>query len=260
MREHYNQQLELLCDQLEQLGQCCDQALTRALSALNQNSTPAACAAATDATPDTAAAADGNTLESFDDSTTLLQLARECENLCLNLILHQQPVASDFRLVGASLKIITDLQRIGVQAGDIAGIASHLTWRDPDALKLINTMANSVRAMVQDTIAAFTGQSQTLAQDVMDRDDAIDQMLIEARKLTIALITTQALTTAADNTKADPASCTLDAYAGALVDIMMIAKYLERIADHAVNVARWTLFLFTGQPPAQAPRSTPAKS
>ena len=156
----------------------------------------------------------------------------DIEHRCLTLFLRQQPVAGDLRKVSTALKMVTDLERIADQASDIAEITLHL---DPARAAAIGTVMEDLQAMgavslqmVKQAVGAYVQVDLPAAAQVIARDDEVD---LRFTTLTAALISAIA---------ADPAG------AAAALDLFMIAKYLERLADHAVNVAEWVEFLKTG--------------
>ena len=216
MREHFNQQLVQLNAELENLGQLCDDALAGAIKALQEGDNELA-------------------RKIYKSDFVVDQKEREVENLCLNIILHQQPIASDLRLVSSALKLITDMERIGDQASDIAEIVMGLDYKEQSNFKLIEEMAKASRAMVQDAVRSFIPQDMELARNVIDRDDVVDNYLVQARELMVGLINEQGHS---------PKT---------IVDLIMIAKYLERIADHATNVANWAIFQLVGEHPDKHP-------
>lgn len=209
MREHYKLQLKSLCDQIAQLGQFCDDSLVGAINALHDHDSELA-------------------QRIYQSDYIVDQKEREIENLCLSIILHQQPIASDLRLVSSALKLITDMERIGDQSCDIAEIVMHLDYAESVHFKLIEDMAKIARSMVQDAVEAFINRDMALAQSVIKRDDQVDNFLVEARELMAKLIVEH------------------DHDAATIVDMVMIAKYIERIGDHATNVANWAIFSITG--------------
>lgn len=217
MREHYNKQLRELNEELENLGKLCDDALSGAIKALQEGDKELA-------------------RKIYKADFVVDQKEREIENLCLNIILHQQPIASDLRLVSSALKLITDMERIGDQSSDIAEIVMNLDYKEQPHFKLIEKMAKASRSMVQDAVTSFINQDIELARDVIDRDDEVDEYLVQARDLMVSLITEQGHT---------PQT---------IVDLIMIAKYLERIADHATNVANWAIFQLVGEHPDKHPQ------
>jgi len=155
---------------------------------------------------------------------------REIESLCLKLLLQQQPVARDLRLISAALKMITDMERISDQAADIAEIVIMLNGvsyiipliRMPD-------MAGETIWMVKKAIDAFVAHDLSLAKAVIAHDDIVDQLFLDIRGELVRMI-------AEDPKNGEQA-----------LDLMMIAKYLERIGDHAVNIAEWVEFSITGR-------------
>lgn len=156
------------------------------------------------------------------------EMERSIEAVCMRLLLRQQPVAGDLRRVSAALKMITDLERIGDQAEDIAEIVPHMIGEEKQTHAKIQTMASHAIAMVTDSVDAYIRQDISLARAVLAHDDIVDADFVQIKK---ALIGTVA---------ADPAQ---GEYA---LDLLMIAKYFERIADHATNVAEWVIYGVTG--------------
>ncbi|MCL2033944.1 MAG: phosphate signaling complex protein PhoU [Oscillospiraceae bacterium] len=158
------------------------------------------------------------------------QKEQDVEALCLKLLLRQQPVARDLRLVSSALKMITDMERIGDQAADIAEITIMLAGT-PYVKKLehIPQMAQATVKMVTDSIDAFVKKNLELARSVIEYDDVVDDLFVAVRSDLIELI------------RADIA------YGEQAMDLLMIAKYFERIGDHAVNIAEWVVFSITGR-------------
>ena len=157
-------------------------------------------------------------------------MEREIERLCMRLLLMQQPVASDLRSVSSDLKIISDLERIGDQAYDIAEIAKHLKYSEFAGKVHIQDMAAAAIHMVTDSVEAFVKQDLELAQNVLKEDDTVDQLFNKVRVDLIHII---------QEKQEDDVEMVLD--------LLMIAKYLERIGDHAENVAEWVVYLLTGE-------------
>ena len=152
---------------------------------------------------------------------------RDIESQCMNLLLRQQPVASDLRVVSAAMRMISDMERIGDQAADIAEIArdmesTYLCTRVPLA-----DMAKVAIGMVTDSVDAFVRGDQQLAHTVIVQDDTLDKLFLKMRAELIGLIS------AGEN-------------GGVCLDLMMVAKYFERIGDHSVNVAQWVEYSLTG--------------
>ena len=156
------------------------------------------------------------------------EMEREIESICLKLLLQQQPVARDLRQISAALKMITDMERIGDQAEDIAEIIPFLKGRTGKELVDFKLMAEAACKMVTDSIDAFVKKDLELAKSVYLQDDIVDGCFVRVKAKLIDMIS--------DNT-AD------GEYA---VDLLMIAKYFERIGDHAVNIAEWVEFSVTG--------------
>lgn len=153
---------------------------------------------------------------------------RDIETLCMRLLLQQQPVARDLRQISAALKMISDLERIGDQAADIAELAAYLIQHQGLQSDLIGHMAREVIRMVTESTEAFAQKDTELANAVIRRDDAVDDLFSQIKSTLITLI--------AENPEEGE-------YA---IDLLMAAKYFERIGDHAVNVAEWVLYSVTG--------------
>ncbi len=156
------------------------------------------------------------------------QMEREIESICLKLLLQQQPVARDLRQISAALKMITDMERIGDQAEDIAEIITYLNGRTGEECHDIRNMAEATIKMVTNSIDAYVKQDLKLAEFVTEYDDVVDDCFDSVKTTLIKMIS--------ENT-AD------GEYA---LDLLMIAKYFERIGDHAVNIAEWVEFSVTG--------------
>lgn len=155
---------------------------------------------------------------------------KEIENLCLKLILQQQPVAKDLRLISAVLKMITDLERIGDHAADISEMTIALAEK-PYVIDLrgIQNMAKETMEMIIKSIEAFVNKDLEIAYDVIKHDDVVDDLFKEIKKQVIKLIN--------ENPEEGEQ----------VADILMIAKYFERIGDHATNIAEWVIFSITGK-------------
>ena len=154
---------------------------------------------------------------------------REIESLCLKLLLSQQPVARDLRQISAALKMITDMERIGDHAADISEIALLLSDQQYIShLGEIEEMAKLTSTMVLDSMQAFVDKDMEKAKAVIARDDAVDKAFYDVKKNLIDLI----------HQNPDNGS--------QATDLLMIAKYFERIGDHATNIAEWVLFSITG--------------
>ena len=210
MRSFFDEQLELLSTQLMEMGTLVEHSIKSAAEALvSQNVAQAKEAMAFDKKID--------------------EKEREIEALCLKLLLRQQPVARDLRLISAALKMITDMERIGDQAADISEIVLFISDR-PYVKKLehIPAMAGATIEMVTKSIDAFAHRDVELARKVIAMDDIVDDLFAEIKAELIALI------------GRDPAT------GEQAMDLLMIAKYYERIGDHATNIAEWVEFAITG--------------
>lgn len=152
---------------------------------------------------------------------------REIEATCFKLLLQQQPVASDLRLISSAMKMITDIERISDQASDIAEIVTSISGVC-DHNQHIEQMAKATIKMVTDSLDAFVRRDLTLAQSVIEYDDVVDELFAECKQDLIAEIARRP----EDGER--------------VLDILMIAKYMERIGDHATNVAEWVAFSITG--------------
>ena len=209
MRFKFDEQLELLNEELIVMGALCEKAIATSAESL--------------ATGDLELAGGVPELASRID-----RKERDIESLCLKLLLQQQPVAKDLRAISSALKMITDMKRIGDQSADIADIilTAHINAGD-DALS-IGDMASAAIKMVTDSIDAFVKKDIDIAEAVIDYDDIVDGYFTSIK----SLLTQRFSVTENDGEYA--------------LDLLMIAKYFERIADHAVNIAQWVLFSITG--------------
>lgn len=151
---------------------------------------------------------------------------KDIEQQCLKLLLQQQPVAKDLRVISAALKMITDLERIGDQAQDIAELSQYTSTSMVNAN--IKRMAEESVKMVTDAVDSYVKRDLTIAKRVVIYDDVVDGLFYEVKCDIIKALKEE---------RYDEEAC---------IDILMIAKYLERIADHATNVAEWVVFSITG--------------
>lgn len=157
------------------------------------------------------------------------QKERDIEALCMKLLLKQQPVARDLRLISAALKMITDMERIGDQAADICEIM--ISGKDPlplDKVAHLDNMALATVKMVNGAIDAFVERNVEFARAVMEEDDIVDELFDKVRDELLDLIRRD------------------DAYGEQAIDLLMVAKYYERIGDHAQNIAEWVEYSITG--------------
>ena len=210
MRSRFDEQLAILNRELIEMGALCEEAIVLAAKALtDKDKTMAAKVAAMDAEID--------------------QKERNIESMCLKLLLQQQPVARDLRQISAALKMITDMERIGDQAEDISEIVITLDGRYAENSALLKGMAESTIQMVTESVDAYVKRDTALAQQVIKMDDIVDDYFDQVKAELISKIA------------GEPAD---GEYA---LDLLMIAKYLERIGDHAVNIAEWVIFSVTGR-------------
>lgn len=153
---------------------------------------------------------------------------RTIENICMRLLLRQQPVAGDLRVISAAMKMITDMERIGDQAEDIVEIVPHIVAYHDEKFHTIRDMANETQVMVTEAVDAYVRQDLDLARKVMSHDDVVDDYFCRMKNGIIDMIAQ------------DPN------YGEYALDLLMIAKYFERIGDHCTNIAEWVKFSVTG--------------
>ena len=209
MRNTFNMQLERLGDEMVRMGTLCTEVIALSVSILTENDASIA-------------------KEVIEMDREIDQLERDIEGLCMKLILHQQPVASDLRRISSALKMISDMERIGDQASDIAEIATYIVGNTDNNENNIKEMAKEASKMVSDCIGSFVENNLERARAVMEYDDVVDNWFVKIKKELIELI-------ASDNTRGEY-----------YIDLLMIAKYLERIGDHATNIAESVEFYLTG--------------
>lgn len=209
MRNRFDRQLLKLNEQLITMGALCEDVIAGAVKLLS---------AANSETVETVLAKDSE----------IDQKEREIESLCMKILLQQQPVARDLRTVSSALKMISDMERIGDQAADIAEISMHIKGDSVPGQVHIHDMAVAVIKMVTDSVDSFVKKDLSLAHSVMKYDDVVDDLFIKVRRELIQMIN-------ADEQNGE--RC---------LDLLMIAKYLERIGDHATNVAEWVVYSITG--------------
>lgn len=209
MRSLFDEQLETLNHEMIEMGALCEEVIAMAASALTGG----------DAELAKRVAPRGKEID---------QKERDIETLCLRLLLQQQPVARDLRQISAALKMITDMERIGDQAEDIAEIVAFLNGHTSEEHLHIREMAASAIKMVTDSVDAYVKRDTALAQAVIDYDDVVDETFLQVKRRLVAWI--------AQNPSDGE-------YA---LDLLMIAKYLERIGDHATNLAEWVIYSATG--------------
>ncbi len=210
MRNRFDSQLEQLNQMLIHMGNLCGVAIENATKALQDGNIDMA---------HDVMVADGE----------IDQAEREIERLCLNLLLQQQPVARDLRQISSALKMITDMERIGDQAADIAEIVLSAKMSETTDFPKIVEMSVEVSHMVENSIKAFVDKNLELAGHVETSDDVVDMMFDSVKNQLIEYI--------GENQ---------GHAAHKAIDLIMIAKYLERIGDHATNIAEWVTFSITG--------------
>ena len=208
MRDRFNEQLEQLNVELIKMGALCEEAISAAAKALLEGDA---------ALRETAAAAERE----------IDQKERDIESLCMKLLLQQQPVARDLRTISAALKMISDMERIGDQAADIAEITRDIADNSIKDLVPIGDMARATIKMVTDSVDSFVRKDLGLAEAVISSDDVVDDLFLQVREELIRRIG-------------------MGDSGEVCIDLLMIAKYLERIGDHAVNIAEWVEYSLTG--------------
>jgi phosphate transport system protein len=211
MRNRFDQELDALHQELIEMGALIETAIATAIEALIRKDAVKAQAA-------------------IDSDPEIDEKERYIERHCLRLLLQQQPVASDLRRISTALKMITDMERIGDHATDISEITLRL-YEQQYATNLdhISQMAHSANLMVQSSIDAFVRKDLQLAQKVISDDDIVDDLFNQVKSDLINQIHRDVST------------------GEQAVDFLMVAKYLERIGDHAVNLSEWVIFSLTGQ-------------
>ena len=210
MRSRFDEQLNTLNTEMIEMGALCEESIALASKALT--------------TGDVSLAERVSVL-----SADIDQKERDIESRCMKLLLQQQPVARDLRQISAALKMITDMERIGDQAEDIAEIINYLEGRTAEETVNIRDMAAETISMVTDSVDAYVKKDIELAKTVIAHDDKVDQYFDKVKSSLIKMI--------ADNSENGE-------YA---LDLLMIAKYFERIGDHATNIAEWVIFSVTGE-------------
>ncbi len=214
MRNSFDEQLKELNRELIEMGSLCEQIISGAIGALLKNSDE-----------------QRRLVDTIDGSIDRKE--RDIEALCMRLLLRQQPVARDLRLISSALKMISDMERIGDQAADISQITVFMQGRSLP-ISHIEAMAHRSAEMVTCAIDSFVRRDLEKARSVYRMDDAVDDLFIEIKQEIVRLL----------KNNEDGELC---------LDYLMIAKYLERIGDHAVNVAEWVDYAITGSHDADFP-------
>ncbi len=214
MRNRFDRQLTELNNQLIEMGSLVEQAIKMGISALIRQDVEKA-------------------KQSIDFDEEIDHQEREIETLCMKLLLEQQPVAKDLRLISVALKIITDMERIGDHAADISEMTilmSGSNYEDSKInLDIIKDMARETTDMVIKSVDAFVARDMELARWVIDRDDVVDDLFTAYR--------TQLIKNINENVQNGEQA----------TDMLMVAKYFERIGDHATNIAEWIIYSITGE-------------
>ena len=217
MRDQYNEQLEQLNGRLSEMGALCEACIDSVavtLSGLNADGTK------------NEETTEQRVLKIYRTDAEIDEMERTIEAQCLRLLLKQQPVAGDLRFISAALKMISDMERIGDQAADIAEITLDIAHSPMISRVPIAEMARNAIVMVTDSIDSFVRKNLSLAQAVVRRDDEVDQLFLDVKQELVRLLG-----------QGDSGEV--------CIDLLMIAKYLERIGDHAVNIAEWVEYSLT---------------
>lgn len=210
MRKTYDEELKNLNESIIEMGILCEKIMTKAIFSIDNYS-------------------EILKTEVYGLEEEIDRAEHEIENLILRIILRNQPVASDLRKISAGLKIITDMERIGDMARDIVDISKFLP-KDIDGtiLKELRNMSEFAKKMVETSIDAYVLSEIKIAKKVILDDDVVDNYFVEIRDMLVEIIRTK------------------QHRAAAAIDVVMVAKYIERIADHATNIATWVTFVVTG--------------
>lgn len=211
MRNRFDEQLEQLNVELIKMGALCEESIDCAIKALFDEKTE-------------------QMIDKVNENEVETDhMEHDIEALCMKLLLHQQPVARDLRSVSSALKMISDMERIADQSQDIAEIAGFVHSTDLAGRVHILDMAKEAMVMVTMSVDSFVKRDVTLAKKAIDADDKVDARFLEVKQELIGLVRSDA------------------GEAEYFMDLLMVAKYLERIADHATNIAEWMLYSITGE-------------
>ena len=214
MRIRFEQQLEQLNIELIKMGALCESAINKANEALLNVDKNEECVA-----------------EVMGIEDEINQKELDIEAPCMKLLLQQQPVARDLRQISSALKMISDMERIGDQASDIAEICSFLQGWETESRLHIRDMAEATMKMVTESIDSFVKKDLNIAKEVILYDDVVDELFGKVKQELIGLLTRE------DRNEELGEFC---------IDMLMIAKYFERIGDHATNIAEWVEYSITG--------------
>lgn len=211
MRNEFDKQLVTLNNELIEMGSMIERAIEMAIHALVNR--------------DVDAARDAIQADEEIDAQE-----QKIETLCLRLFLQQQPVAGDLRMVSSALKMVTDMERIGDHAADISEITICMSKEHKEIdLDLLRQMAKETAVMLVGSVDAFVNKDLEQAHRVMDQDDVVDDLFVQVKEKLIEIIRSDA------------------ELGGPATDLLMVAKYFERIGDHAVNISEWVIFSITGE-------------
>ena len=211
-RKYYDMELQTLNEELMRMGEMICQAISGAIGALLERDNEKA-----------------REIIAFDDEID--RQNQTIEQLCYKLLLSQQPVAGDLRMVSAAIRMTTDMERIGDHAADISEIELMLEKLPALNCEMIRQMATETSVMLIKSLEAFAQRDRVKADWVIDRDDVVDDLFDAVKGELIGAIRQNA-----DNGEA-------------ATDLLMVAKYFERIGDHATNIAQWAIFAMTGEMP-----------
>ena len=209
MRDFFQEQLHQLNQEMIRMGAACEEIIELASRSL------------TDYSADLAKSVSAVGAQ-IDESE------RTIETICMKLLLRQQPVARDLRVISAAMKMITDMERIGDQAEDIVEIVPHLTAYPDAKFPKIREMAKAAQSMVTEAVDAYVKQDLEMARKVMAHDDVVDTYFTQVKSALIDVIASH------------------PSEGEYVLDLLMIAKYFERIGDHCTNIAEWVEFSVTG--------------
>lgn len=209
MRTKFDEQLRQLNIELIRMGSMCEEAISIAAKVLDGDNTV-------------------STERVFSLEHDIDELEHDIESRCMRMLLQQQPVAKDLRVISAALKMISDMERIGDQAADVAELTGYVASTVAQGKLHITKMAKAAVMMVTESIDAFVRADMETAQKVIRDDDTVDSLFIQVRKELLASLKEEV---------GNPE---------AILDLLMIAKYFERIGDHAVNLAEWVQYSITG--------------
>lgn len=210
MRARFEKQLLTLHQELIEMGSLCEEIILKTFKAIEKEQLP-------------------NTKTIATLSEEIEQMEQDIESRCLKILLRQQPVAKDLRTVSSALKMVYDLKRIGTQAYEVSEIVAQGHIVKSKELHVLQSMVDSVREMVTMSIDAFVHEDEALALKVIAKDEEVDENFDTIKVLLVECF-------ASKSPDIEHA-----------IDLLMVSKYIERIGDHAVNIAKWVLYAITGQ-------------